>query len=347
VIPQVISKIVSMQTGPASGQGEGLFLSARENKNWFYKRADDSVFGTASVVFLLNEIRELLPVNQQDIISSVAEKAKQVYVRYRNKDGLETYNFWKTKPSGHFPYGYIFRHMDHFRLPDDIDDTALIYMNLGHSEEQNLWLKEKLEKHTGPDRIYSTWFGKNMPHEQDICALCHLMYWIFRNGIPLNQTDENTLQWMKNRIVSNEIITHPFKTARHYATPPLIIYHLARLMFKFHIPVLAETRTHLIAAAKELFEKEKLLMNKVLISTALWKFGVRDKKYDISYEYLFDAEWNLKGQSKFYSFIGALLGPYDHLLLKSMAGSPLTRINWKCEAHELALCLENMVLTKS
>lgn len=347
MIPQVISKIVSMQTGPASVHGEGLFLSVRENKNWLYKRPDDNVFGTASVVFLLNEIRELLPENQRDKLFSVSEKAKQVYPRYKNKDGLETYNFWKTKPSDHFPFGHIFRHLDHFRLPDDIDDTALIYMNLGHPEEQNLWLKEKLKWHAGPEQIYSTWFGKNMPFEQDICALCHLMYWIFSNGLPLNETDQNTLLWMKTMVVENEIIRHPFKVARHYATPPLIIYHLARLMFKYPVPVLEETRSHLIAEGKKLFETEKLLMNKVLLSTALRKLGERNKKYDISYEDLFDADWNLKGQAGFYSFIGALLGPYDQAILKRMAGSPLTRINWKCEAHELALCLENMVLTKS
>lgn len=338
MINEVISKIESMQTGPGSVYGAGLFLCSRENKNWGYARPDNNIFGTASVVFILKEIKTLLTLSQQDKVDEIARKAEEAYPRYKNKDGLETYNFWETRPSNHFPFGHVFRRLDHFRLPDDIDDTALIYLNLNHGMEQNEWLKAKLKMHAGENGIYSTWFGKNMPHEQDICALSNLMYWIYINRLQQDEMDYATLMWMKEAVLSGDFARQPFKTARHYATVPLIIYHLSRLLFKFEIEALEPVRPHLVQKAEMLFEKEKPGLNKILLSTSLWKLGVREPRHQVDIAAVPDKA------PGFYSFIGALLGPYAHPLLKSMAGSEMTRINWKCGAHELALCLENIVL---
>ncbi len=344
VISRLISEIARLQTGPDSALGEGLFLSSRENRRLNYRRKDSSVFGTASVAFILLEILEKLPETDRSAALRITEKARAVYHNYRNKDGLETYNFWETKPGRHFPHGHIFRRMDHFRLPDDVDDTVLIYMNLDHSPEQNLWLKEKLKQHAGPDGIYSTWFGKNMPHEKDLCVMANLMYWVYRERLPLNDFDLRSLDWMKGVIKERVFLQQPFRVARHYASVPLIIYHLARLLGRFDVARLASCRSFLKQQAIEAFEKEENFMNKVLLSTALRKFGIRDHRYTPDFACFSEGLPGKESSKEFYSFIGALLGPYSHPLARAFAGSVLTRINWKCEAHELALCLENIVL---
>ena len=160
---------------------EGIFPSYRQNNYLFYKRPDTNIFYTATIVFILNQIKHKVSEKSQTIIKEITEKAIKNYPDFQNKDGLKTYNFWQTKPSKHFPNGFIFRHLDHFRIPDDIDDTSLVYLTLPQSKKDVIWLKEKLKLHTVPSlgvggAVYSTWFGKNMPIEFDVCALCNLMY---------------------------------------------------------------------------------------------------------------------------------------------------------------------------
>ena len=182
-IDRLIERIALCQLQGDKFFPEGIFPSYRQNKYLFYKRPDTNIFYTATIVFILHQVRHKVSEKSQAIIDKIAEKAIKNYPNFQNKDGLKTYNFWQTKPSNHFPNGLIFRHLDHFRIPDDIDDTALIYLTLPHTKEDVVWLKEKLKLHTLPPTpkgefylsspsgaggaVYSTWFGKNMPLEFD------------------------------------------------------------------------------------------------------------------------------------------------------------------------------------
>ena len=89
---------------------------------------------------------------------------------------------------------YLFRHFEHFRIPDDLDDTAFVYLTEAPTEKERLWLKDKLAQHangtrqwiknTYPEyrtlRAYSTWFGKTMYIEFDACVLSNILYCIFQ-----------------------------------------------------------------------------------------------------------------------------------------------------------------------
>lgn len=330
------------------------FPSFRENKLLRYRRPDDNIFATASVIFILNEIKEKLSPVEQKIVEKLTQNAQSAYLFYQNKDGLSTYNFWKTKPSRHFPNGKILHMLRHFKLPDDIDDTALIYLTKPHSEEEKRWLKEKLTQHSQlknePKRyVYSTWFGENMPIEQDVCALCNLMYWVLENNLPLNEHDEATLEFLKDKILSNDFEKQPFQTARHYASVPLILYHYARLIYKFDIPQLADCKSIIVNEAIDLLNGKCSPMDKVLLSTVLLKLAPESEvleRFQFSEMPIFDGE--------FYSFIGAFVAPYietkdagrrtKDLITQKIAAHPLMRFNWKCDAHELALQIENLVL---
>lgn len=329
----------------------GTFPSFRENKLLNYRRPDDNIFATASTIFILNEIKDKLSLAEQSIVEKLTVNAQSAYPLYQNKSGLGTYNFWKTKPSRHFPNGYLLHKLRHFKLPDDIDDTALIYLTKAHSGEKNRWLKNKLTQHSQQKSeskryVYSTWFGENMPIEQDVCALCNLMYWVFKNKLPLNEYDEATLEFLKNKILSGDYKKQPFQTARHYATVPLILYHYARLLYKFDIPQLADCNEVIVNETITLSNKKCSPMNSVVLSAILLKLAPESealKRFQLNNETISD--------SSFYSFIGAFIAPYsgngereDSSFLQKVAAHPLTRFNWKCEAHELALQLENQVL---
>lgn len=357
MISILLQQIADLQiTETSSHFPIGTFPSFRENKFLRYRRPDDNIFATASVIFILNEIKAKLSPVEQKIVEKLTQNAQSAYSLCQNKDGLSTYNFWKTKPSRHFPHGKILHKLKHFKLPDDIDDTALIYLTKLHSDEEKRWLKEKLTQHSQrknePKRyVYSTWFGENMPIEQDVCALCNLMYWVFENDLPLNHHDEATLDFLREKIVSLDYKKQPFQTARHYATAPLILYHYARLIYKFNIPQLVNCKRIIVKEAIGFLREKCTPMEAILLSTVLLKLAPESKvlgRFQLYEMPISDGE--------FYSFIGAFVAPYieakdagqrtKDLITQKIAAHPLMRFNWKCEAHELVLQLENLVLRK-
>jgi hypothetical protein len=329
----------------------GTFPSFRENKLLNYRRSDDNIFATTSTIFILNEIKDRLTFDEKSIVDNLTKNARKAYPLYQNKDGLPTYNFWQTCPNRHFPHGKILHRLKHFKLPDDIDDTALIYLTKPHLQEQNHWLKEKLTQHTQlksapKSYVYGTWFGENMPIEQDVCALCNLMYWVFENELPLNKYDEATLEFLKSKILSREYKKQPFQTARHYASVPLILYHYARLIHKFNISQLNDYKGVIASEAVALLNGKCSPMEEVLLSIVLLKLAPEcetSKQLKLTEESILD--------DSFYSYIGAFVAPYSEnrkykhaMFFRKVAAHQLTRFNWKCKAHEFALQLENLIL---
>ncbi len=332
----LIERIALCQSQGDSFFPKGIFPSYRQNKYLFYKRPDTNIFYTATIVFILNQIKHKVSEKSQKIIEEITAKAIENYPDFQNKDGLRTYNFWQTKPSNHFPNGLIFKHLDHFRIPDDIDDTALIYLTLPHTKEDVVWLKEKLKLHTATDAsgaVYSTWFGKNMPIEHDVCALCNLMYLFEKHQLPYNEYDKAVFGFLQEVILQEKYISDPFKVAHNYATTPLIIYHYARLLGDFKIPKLEICREKLIEKVRELLDNEEVEMNKVILEIALLKL---DKSKEVFKHHLPITIHH----SPFTYFIAGLLSSYKNPILYFFAPMKLTQMEWKCEAHDLALLVE-------
>lgn len=357
-IDALIERIALCQERGDAFFPDGIFPSYRHYKYLFYRRPDTNIFYTATIVFILNQIKDKVSAKSQTTIKHITEKAIKNYPYFQNKDGLKTYNFWKTKPSKHFPNGKIFKHFDHFRIPDDIDDTALIYLTLPHSREDVLWLKEKVKLHchkapkTGIRSIptllvkgfvYSTWFGKNMPIEHDVCALCNLMYLFEKHQLPYNEYDKAVFAFLKEVILEEEYITNAFKVAHNYATTPLIIYHYARLLGDFEIPQLEECREKLIHKIKQLIDNEANTMNRVILETSLLKL-IRGQKNTIHPQRLLHSPFTIY-HSPFNYFIAGILSSFKNPILYFFASFKFTHMEWKCEAHELALILERTVET--
>lgn len=366
----IIQKIASLQSRGDKYFPQGIFQSYRQNKYLFYKRPDTNIFYTASIVFVLNQLKSYLPTESQLVVEEITTKAIQNYPTFQNKDGLKTYNFWQTPKEGiasnHFPNGYIFRHSAHFRLPDDIDDTSLIYLTSKTNKEEVIWLKEKLQLHAnlseGPTqkrhvkntfkhykdlKIYSTWFGKNMAIEFDACALSNLMFLFEKHQLPHNEYDIETYQYLAGIIKRKEFISHSFKISHNYATAPLVIYHLARLLGEFASTPLESYRKDLIEIALLLLEIEKVAMNKVLLQTSILKlsrtndFGYKNEIEDCLKA---DSALNLSiPDSDFCYFLGPLLSSYENPILQFFAPMKITQMDWKCEAHEWVLVLENLI----
>ncbi len=347
-IDVLIERIALCQSRGDAFFPDGIFPSYRHNKYLFYRRPDTNIFYTATIAFILNQVKDKVSTKSQQIIDEITAKAIKNYPDFQNKDGLKTYNFWKTKPSKHFPNGRIFQHLDHFRIPDDIDDTALIYLTLPHSKEDVLWLKEKVKLHCSPlgvkgGGVYSTWFGKNMPIEHDVCALCNLMYLFEKYQLPHNEYDEAVFEFLKKVILGEKYITNAFEVAHNYATTPLIIYHYARLLSDFEIPQLEVCREKLIHNIKQILNNELNKMSRVILETSLMKLD-KNNLSKLSTQNR-TADHSALSTPPFTYFIAGLLSSYRNPMLYFFAPFKITQMEWECEAHELALLVERTVAT--
>lgn len=330
----------------------GLFPSVRRNNTLKYKRIDSNVFFTAITVFTLQNLRSSVSNKAQQIIDQIAQRAVAAYPIFKNKDGLNTYNFWPTRPSRHFPNGYLFRHFDHFRIPDDIDDTAMVYLTTQPTRNEQFWLKDKLSQHANGSghhqirntyadyqrlRAYSTWFGKNMGVDFDACALTNLLYCIYHYNLPHNEHDVDSLTYLRLIVESGRYLSEPFRCAPHYARTSLIIYHLARLMAAFDVPALELIRPQLIADGYRELVTAKNPIEQLMLVTALVR--LRAPVPPRSFDGLEDAV------RTFHFFIAGMLTAYEQPWLRRFADRPIVQMRWQCEAHSWALVAEYLGVT--
>ena len=350
----LIQKIAYLQdTANRKYFPEGTFESYRSNKYLRYHRPDTTVFFTAITVFTLNSIKEFLSPESQILVEQITKKAVLSYPLFKNKDGLNTYNFYQTNPSQHFPNGNILHRFNHFKIPDDIDDTAMIYMTLPHTKEEAKWLQNKLICHSNGYKkqikntflayknlkAYSTWFGKNMYIEFDACVLSNMIYCQLYFGLELDEHGQDSVKYIQQIILTNQYIEQPFRVAHAYARTPLIMYHTMRLMNKFHIPELEICREKLESDIMYYLKNKDLeMMDRILLEISLKsKIAVNKSDAEISNLNVVDIGFPF--------FIAGLLTAYENPILYKISSSKLFHIDSTCEAHSLALLVEWMVAT--
>lgn len=342
-----IDRIQALQSTGNALFPKGIFPAQRSNSMLGYRRPDTTMFFSAISAFTLQCIRPACSAESQAKIDEIHNAVTANYPDFQNKDGLKTYNFWKTKPSRHFPNGKWFRRFEHFRIPDDIDDTAFAYLTTRPSQEELLWLKDKLTLHANGAKLwirntypeykrlpaYSTWFGKNMYVEFDVSVLTNMLYCILHYKLPLNVHDEASLEYIRSVIETRRYITAPFRCAHQYPRTPLIIYHVSRLIAAFDPPALQPIREQLIGDTENLLKNTRNRMDQVLLSTSLMRFGVRTERIPVETF----TERDFKG---FYFFIAGLLTAYEHPVLYKLSVNPLVHIHWTCEAYCWTLLAE-------
>lgn len=347
VLSEIIAKIEDLQSKGDPYFPKGIFSAYRVNPMIGYRRPDTTIFFSAIIAFTLRSISKSADEQSKSRIEAICAAVVKNYPAFRNKDGLATYNFWRTKPSRHFPNGHVFRHFEHFRIPDDVDDTAFIYLTSERSSDELLWLKNKLSLHangvkqrirnTYPEyrnlEAYSTWFGKNMYIEFDVSVLCNILYLVFRSGLPLNKHDEASLAYIRSVIDTGRYLDSPFRCAHQYPRTPLIIYHVARLIAAFEPGQLSHLRPRLIADTRALLSKTENAMDRVILSTSLMRLGEATERIAVE-------NYGRKDFNGFYFFIAGLLTAYENKLLYRLADNTLFHMHWICEAHNWTLLAE-------
>jgi hypothetical protein len=351
----LVKEIAGLQVkNSGSGYPAGLFPSQRKHVFLPLQREDSNVFFSASVVYILEGICSFLPETDREIIREIGRKVRQTYPLYRNKYGLKTYNFWQTNPSRHFPNGLWMHRTNFFQLPDEIDTTGLIYLTNNPTKEEVLWLREKMTQHANGIKLhikttlpkyqdlqaYSTWFGKKMPIEFDVCVLSNALLLFFKHRIPLNFHDEETLRVIRGVIKDKDYFTNPYRISPSYPNPANILFHLARLLAEPHAAPLADLKAPLISDLKKHLETVTDPMEKLILDTSLMR--LRERSQVNVPEELFKTA----ATRNFYWFTAGFLSVYGNPLLKALAKYSVSHLKYNCPAFNLALLLEHEVYRK-
>lgn len=353
-IKEFLLKLKKLQSEGDSIYPKGIFPSKRYHPFLPYQREDDNLFFTASVLHILQELRDELDEAELQVLDDIQANAISSYSQFQNKDGLDTYNFWQTNPSRHFPNGWFMHRFKHFQIPDDVDDTALVYLTEGRGKENIKWLREKLKNHSNlaykkafnplPKyrelKCYSTFFGKKMYIEFDVCVLSNLMRVIlthFKTN-ELNNYDLDTLKFIESVIVSREFESHPFYSAPNYPNTELIIYHLSRL-----VPHLPDGNRKLIEPiiAQSILEKISLAkgLNRVLLENSALKLKLKFKPTDFDESIIEDRD--------FFFFHAGMITAFENRLAQKLASNRFFHLRYTSKALNRALLIENYVLRRA
>lgn len=352
-VDAILRKFQKLQSEGNSIYPKGLFPSQRYHPILPYKREDDNLFFTASVVHILQELSSKMSDIEVGIADGIIESARPTYSLFRNKDGPDTYNFWQTRPSRHFPNGRLMHRSEHFQIPDDVDDTSLVFLTENATEERVGKLREKLPHHANlaykkafnplPKyqdlKIYSTFFGKKMYIEFDICVLSNLMRLILKHfKDELNEYDKDTLHFITEVIVNDEHIDLPFYSAPNYPTTILILYHVTRLIAYLPKEYAEKIESKVINDLKKLIENTTG-MNRILLESSLLKLGQSPSSTQ-------QDTAKLTSDKDFFFFHAGMITAFENTLAQRLANRSFFHLRYRCEALNWALLLENQLLKR-
>lgn len=336
---------------------KGLFPSYRMyalNKD--RQKADINVFFTGLIMMTLRDLQPKLTSYQQQMAQRMIDRAIPATARFKNQKGKPAYHFWPTDVPQIFPNGGWLNLFNKSQsLPPDMDDTAIMLLALAAADSSAARVHAYMQgftnnpahriQNTAPQfrdlPAYSTWFGVKMPVDFDICVLSNVLYMVQRYQLPWTAADSASVQVIKGAVTSGLYRSEPGYIAPHYAQTPIILYHIARLMQVKPIPELDSLKPQLVATAREYLQQSNRLMDQVLLSTALKRWGIRDLPI-----IMHDTHAGLLAlveDESFSFFIANMASMLPDRLKKMVNSMGLGKFYYYCPAYNHLLLLENLL----
>ncbi|MCB0278180.1 MAG: hypothetical protein KDD94_01670 [Calditrichaeota bacterium] len=337
----LVARLAELQvTKTNSYYASGLWPCQRYNSLFRFSTEDNNLFISASIVYILQSVYKTLDLVDQKKVDQMVKLFIPRISEYRNKDNKASYNFWRTRPSQHFPYGMICRHLDFFRLPDDADDSSLVFLIDPDKKSEFSEFKALLAAHANiaKKRIrkvdsrfrnlpaYTTFFAERMPNEFDLCVQSNILSVFYQHQQELDEHSEATWLLIKTCIQEDLIRENAFQLSPNYGTAALIYYHICRLLyysttsdFDELIPLLKSQVIGL--EARNLFDR-------LLKGICMKMLGLRHRYVD------FDPE------SKSAFFIAGMFSAFDNPLAQMIAPWQFTHVQFRSVALNTALLLQ-------
>ena len=239
----LLNKIYHLQSKGDNFCHDGLFPSKRYGVREKDKKNDNNSFFTGLIAYTLQSVYPSFSTESRKRVDSVIARARTNYPRYKNRNGDITYNFWQTHPDQPFPNSKYSKR-ERFRLPDDLDVSAIICLTTKGSWKEDSLLKNKMIAYTNlykkkihstykryrNFKAYNTWFGKDMDLEFDICVMSNVLLFACQKGLAINQYDRETVDVVNQIVKNGDHIKHPYIISPSYQSSAVILYHLARLL---------------------------------------------------------------------------------------------------------------------
>ena len=356
VISQLLRRIDQLQVKESSVFPKGSFASYRLyalNKD--REKADVNAFFTGLIGFTLKDLHPHLSRGQQQLSDLILQNSLPVYPKFQNQKGRSTYNFWPTDTPRIFPNGGWLNVFDKPQaLPDDLDDTVIMLLALNapdsvarqvHALMQGFVNNgEKPVKNTFKDfrkiGAYSTWFGKKMPVDFDVCVLANVLYFVQRYQLNWTAADTASLQLIEKVLEEKKHLTSAAYVSPHYSKLPIILYHLSRLMSVRPIPSLEKYRPMLIEQAKEACNNATDFMEQVILGTSLLRWGVQPPAIKIDTP---GSLTELIEEGSFSFFIANMASMLPDPFKQWMGGAGVGKFYYDCDAYNNLLVLEYLV----
>ena len=352
---QLLTKIQSLQQAN-TGFPPGIFPSTRVyayNKNNI--KNDPNVFYTGLIVRTLKKYQKYCTPYQQRVINKIAKDALAQVGLFKNKQGRDTYNFWRTDTPQIFPNAGWLNTFDKSQsLPDDFDDTVILLWAQEVARERASAIHDTMQLFANTKGktvkntlkafetlpAYSTWFGKKMPIDFDMAVLCNVLSFINAYDLPWTSSDSASLQLITTAIQNNWHMNKANFIAPHYAKPPVILYHIARLLDagkQQNIEALMALKPSLLHSADSLLAKSVNPLETVLLQTARLYFGGTNNEDVI--KQTIDAV--AVEQSTYPFFIANMASMLPNPVKRPLSKLAFAKFEYRCPAYNLALLWEN------
>lgn len=352
---QLLTKIQALQQ-TNTGFPPGIFPSTRVyayNKNNI--KNDPNVFFTGLIVLTLKKYQKHCTSFQQGIINQIAKDALSQVGLFKNKQGRDTYNFWRTDTPQIFPNaGWLNKFDKSQSLPDDFDDTVILLWAQEVSRERASAIHDTMQLFANTKGktvkntltafetlpAYSTWFGKKMPIDFDMAVLCNVLSFVNAYDLPWTGSDSASLQLITTAIENNWHMRKANFIAPHYAKPEVILYHIARLLKsgkQQNIEALMALKPSLLQSTDSLLAISKDPLETILLQSARIEFG--GIAGDVQTPQAFDTA--AIEQSDYPFFIANMASMLPNPVKRPLSKLAFAKFEYRCPAYNLALLWEN------
>jgi hypothetical protein len=344
----LLQKIYNLQAKNDKFFNDGLFSSVRVTKKGKNEKLDNNIFFTALITYTLQEIKSEFDSNQQILIDTIISRAKSNYFRYKSRRGELAYNFWQTKPEMPMPNSKFWSKRKRFLLPDDLDDSSIIFLTLNNGKKLDSLLKQSMIKHTNSSQkkfkgtlkeyrnyeAYYSWFGKKMKQDLDISIMSNVLLFVFQKNLELNKHDTATMHLIKAMIMNNAHKNNPNIVSPWYQNSSIILYNVSRLVQIANHEILNSIKEKLIKDIENQLFGVDNKMERIILETSLMRLKNQPKKE-------FKIENIAKDFKKFkYFYINPISG--NSMFLKKIIGKR-NMFYYYSEAYYWTLILENLV----
>jgi hypothetical protein len=356
---QLLTKIQALQQ-TNTGFPPGIFPSTRVyayNKNNI--KNDPNVFFTGLIALTLKKYQKQCTPFQQGMIHQIVKEGLSSVELFKNRQGRDTYNFWRTDTPQIFPNaGWLNRFDKSQSLPDDCDDTVILLWAQEVTRERAALIhdtmqlfantKGKTVKNTltafATLPAYSTWFGKKMPIDFDMALLCNVLSFVNAYDLKWTNADSASLHLITTAIQNNWYMRKANFIAPHYAKPAVILYHLARLLQagkQQNIGQLIALKPVLLKSTDSLLAISKEPLETVLLQSARMHFGGIKSAEATNIDAAQTIDASAIEQSTYPFFIANMASMLPNPLKRPLSKLAIAKFEYRCPAYNLVLLWEN------